>query len=174
MTARKPFVFRFWDRVDIQPEGCWNWTGSTTSNGYGWLSTPVRHDPLNRPNPRPQDYAHRVAWCLSHDNTWPAPGQVVRHTCDNPLCCNPEHLLIGTQADNCADRTERSAWVPKRALTDEQVRSIRRSHLSQIKLAKMHGVSQTCISNVQRRKTYNRVPEFIISPSLDADTEAAA
>jgi len=67
---------------------CILWEGTVTNSGYGrkWFQGKAR-------------YAHRVAYYLTH-NEWP---EVVRHTCDNKVCVNPEHLLGGTQKDNVAD-----------------------------------------------------------------------
>jgi hypothetical protein len=82
--------------ANISPEpntGCWLWTGSTRSTGYGAMSV----------NGRPES-AHRIAWMLDHG---PIPtGLIIRHTCDNGNigCANPDHLLIGTVADNEMDK----------------------------------------------------------------------
>lgn len=76
---------------------CWEWSGSRTADGYG------------RRNSR---YTHRLAWAWSHwdgNGTWQdvlktiPKGMHVLHRCDNPPCCNPDHLFLGTQADNNHD-----------------------------------------------------------------------
>jgi hypothetical protein len=64
------------------------------SDGYGKFS--VNGD---------QDRAHRVAYVLTHGPI--KPGQIVRHTCDCPPCCRPDHLIPGTHLDNAADRDQR-------------------------------------------------------------------
>ena len=54
---------------------------------------------------------HRLAWEIH--NCEPIPeGKVVRHTCDNPLCCNPAHLILGTQGDNNRDTVSRNRHNP--------------------------------------------------------------
>lgn len=73
---------------------------------------------------------HRLVYCMTHALDLNAiAGKVVRHTCDNPRCINPQHLLIGTQADNNRDRAERkrsARVVPSRQrLTPEQCFDIR-------------------------------------------------
>jgi hypothetical protein len=84
---------RFWSRVD-KGAGCWEWTGGK-SDGYGQLC-----DEYGR-----KVRAHRYSYTIHHG---PIPsGRVVRHTCDNPGCVNPSHLLLGTQLDNAADRDVR-------------------------------------------------------------------
>lgn len=67
---------RFWRRVQIEPSGCWRWTGSV-QGGYGALRVGERYEA-----------AHRVSYALEHGVL---PAQV-RHTCENPLCVNPAHL----------------------------------------------------------------------------------
>lgn len=81
------------NRSRLAASGCWEWTGPRRA-GYGLLARNNR-----------TTGAHRVAYEAYHG---PIPnGMVVRHTCDNPSCINPDHLLVGTQADNAADRTAR-------------------------------------------------------------------
>jgi hypothetical protein len=74
-----------------KPNGCLEWTGATTTHGYGHFYIDGTHF-----------YAHRLAWTLAHG---PIPaGLLVRHlVCDNPPCCDPAHLMPGTHADNTAD-----------------------------------------------------------------------
>lgn len=73
---------------------CWEWSRGRTAYGYGR----ARVDGVSR-------NTHRVAY-LQANGKIPA-GMVVRHTCDNPPCINPEHLILGTQADNARDAVER-------------------------------------------------------------------
>jgi hypothetical protein len=100
---------RFHKRLDKTPgqgpEGtCWVWKGSRYVYGYGSLSVDGR---LTR--------THRIAWELANG---PIPeGMKVLHKCDNPPCCNPEHLFIGTDADNVADKIEKGRGPDMKAVS---------------------------------------------------------
>ena len=88
------------------------------------------------------------------------PGQIVRHTCDNPPCVNPAHLLPGDDRDNANDRVKRGrtggGGAPK--LTREQVRDIRRDYaaggVTQRELAKQYGVTISTIEHIMARRTW--------------------
>lgn len=76
----------FWSMV-AKSDGCWVWTGTRWSTGYGRLVGGRA--------------AHRVAWELTNG---PIPrGLLVCHHCDNPPCCRPDHLFLGTSKDNAMD-----------------------------------------------------------------------
>lgn len=86
---------RFLAAVDmLGDKDCWPWTGNIHAGGYGRFIIGNR-----------AIYAHRYAYRL-----WVAPlreGMEVMHTCDNPPCVNPKHLVQGTHADNMHDRDEK-------------------------------------------------------------------
>lgn len=93
MRLSKGDIERYDARVDTSPDWaeCWPYRGAINNKGYGRFSTwvPIRRRLL----------AHRVQYFL----TWGHLPPVVMHTCDNPICCNPRHLVGGTQADNIRD-----------------------------------------------------------------------
>lgn len=77
--------------LERKANGCLEWTGSTTDDGYGKIGVDGKH--LR---------THRVAWGLAHPDE-PLPPAVRHYVCDNPPCCNVEHLRPGTKAENSAD-----------------------------------------------------------------------
>lgn len=76
----------FWDWVDRSGDGCWEWQGQRNEKGYGYWRG---------------KRAHRHSWEQAN-GVIPA-GMFVMHVCDNPPCVRPDHLAIGTAADNTAD-----------------------------------------------------------------------
>ncbi len=84
---------KFWSKVE-KTDGCWNWKSGCDSDGYGRFGRPTG---LCK--------SHRIAWTLSYGII--PPGLCVLHKCDNRACCRPDHLFLGTNADNTTDRTRK-------------------------------------------------------------------
>lgn len=76
---------------------CWEWTGSLNNHGYGRLG---------------HAYAHRISYEIHHGPI--ADGLHVMHSCDNPPCCNPAHLSLGTASDNMRDAVQKGRLIPPR------------------------------------------------------------
>ncbi len=93
---------RFWAKVDIgAPDKCWEWQASCNPAGYGGFQFNGRFGK-----------AHRAAWELANG---PIPeGICVLHRCDNPPCCNPAHLWLGTYADNHRDAVAKGRIDPRK------------------------------------------------------------
>ena len=125
---------------------CWEWTGSKADFGYGLMKVAGKRYRV-----------HRLVYELHHgpieDKT-----AVVRHICDNPPCCNIEHLLLGSKSDNSKDMVTRGRSDRMRGqkngkskLSDKQVDEIRKRYIageSQGKLAKEYSVTQSHVSRI--------------------------
>ncbi len=150
----------FWTFVESSnPNGCWAWQRGKTTAGYGvfYMCGKEHH------------YAHIFAY--EQTSGLPVPkkmGLEVCHTCDNPICCNPAHLFLGTHADNMRDMVAKGRKRvcsgernPSAKLTELAVLSILQMHASgeykQSELALKFGVSQFVISKIVNRLAWKHV-----------------
>lgn len=156
VIKRRPFdPARFWSKVSKSADGCWEYQGTRTKHGYGRVS--ISGGTLK--------YAHRVAWELTNG---PIPeGKMVRHGCDNPPCCRPDHLSLGDQRENNADRdsrgrTHRGERTGGAKLTEKQVLAIREvaslGMLSQRAIARAFEVPRQTIQDILARRTWDHIP----------------
>lgn len=147
----------FWTRVDRRentPDTCWEWLGPKAGTGYGVYSQP----------------AHRWAYFFAKGSL-PDNQPVVRHTCDNPGCCNPNHLISGTHQDNMRDmvergrsrggikhmeKVERGEAHPRAKFTDAQIAEVRELRDAGEKLkdiAEAYGISVSHVGNITKGLT---------------------
>jgi hypothetical protein len=141
-----------WERCIPEPNsGCWLWLLSVNRWGYGVLRREKK-----------DVFAHRWSWTL-HRGTIP-PGMLVCHKCDVPSCCNPDHLFLGTDADNNADMVRKGRNVVLKGedsanakLTADAVRAIREDIRFYRLIAIDYGVSETTISLIRRRLIWKHI-----------------
>ncbi len=139
---------RFWEKVD-KTGPCWNWTATKNNWGYGQFYEESAHI-----------LAHKWAY-----KTFIGPipkGSVIRHSCDNPSCVNPQHLSLGTRQDNVDDAVKRGrlAKGDKRLNEEKKKMLIKMLKLSvpQTQIADILGV---CVKTVRdyERLTCSSEPE---------------
>ena len=149
-----PAIERFFPRV-LKTEGCWEWQSGTDADGYGLFMGDVLGVTFKR--------AHRFSWAF-HNNQIIPEGMEILHSCDNPRCVNPEHLSLGTSAQNQQYKWTKGRGNPNKGtshwkckLTEDQVREIRSSKETQKVLAERYGMHQEGISCVIRRKSWKHI-----------------
>ena len=103
-ARRRSVNDRFHEKYIPEPNsGCWIWEAAISNRGYGRLEVGTKEDGFWA------EGAHRVSFKL-HKGPIPE-GLLVLHRCDTPLCVNPDHLFIGTEADNAADREAKGRGI---------------------------------------------------------------
>ena len=119
MPAYEPVETRFWKKVR-KTETCWIWIAGVNAKGYGTMKPEGEYIPM---------LAHRFSWTL-HCGEIPG-GLCVLHKCDNPSCVRPDHLFLGTRADNNIDMhakgrggAGRTGPGSRRKLSDWEVREM--------------------------------------------------
>lgn len=164
--VRRPIEERFFEKVSPEPNsGCWLWIAATSRFGYGKIGHPDSRTPLD---------AHRVSWTIHHGPI--PPGLEVMHRCDVPQCVNPDHLTLGTHADNMADASQKGRMKNKKdltlvqgeknaraILTERDVLSIRKRAATGIygircSLAREYGVSSATIYHIVDRTIWKHLP----------------
>lgn len=155
--ARISLEERFWSKVKKgESNECWEWQGTRENFGYGFLYKTGR---------KGWHKSHRLSWEL-HFGEIPQ-GASVCHTCDNPPCVNPKHLWLGTNAENNFDRIAKGRTAnhvgeknPRAKLKKEdimKIKELRKTGLSQQKIAGMFSVSQYAISAILLGKTWKHL-----------------
>ncbi len=145
---------QLFDRVSVSNRGCWEFTGYRSKKGYGEIKVDGR-----------MEKTHRQAWVLTFGAI--PLGLHVLHHCDNPPCINPDHLFLGSNRDNVADRVAKGRsgaaqgeGVQTAKLTAGAVRTIRRLHglgWSNRAITAVVPVNDRSISNVVTGKTWRHV-----------------
>lgn len=143
---RRPIFERLMKRTVVDMNtNCVVWTGAVGFGGHGQIRS-EKHKLLA---------THRVSW--EHHNGPIPEGMKLCHRCDNPPCINPDHLFLGTQADNMRDmiakgRNRRGETHHNAKVTDDQVRDIIAATGTQREIAKRFKLSQQHIGVLKRRE----------------------
>jgi len=152
----------FWKNVNKKKEHeCWNWLGYGDRYGMFWFR-------------EKKESAHRVAWMITVGDI--PEGKQVCHHCDNPKCCNPKHLFVGTFGDNMQDMwnkgrhpTENMGRPPdtmvgsnniKAKLNEEDVLEIRelfKNGTHQYKIAKIFDMRLPAIWKIVHRINWTHI-----------------
>jgi hypothetical protein len=150
----KNIVQRFLLKLDqTSADGCWPWKECRTQEGYGKFSYP-------KPN---GTRAHRFAYVTF---VGPIPsGMMVCHKCDNPPCCNPDHLFLGTHQENMADKMQkerqaRGSGIGVAKLIESQVLEIRDRLAAgerQVNVAARFGITQANVSIIKLKRGWRHM-----------------
>jgi hypothetical protein len=147
------FWSRFHSRIQ-KTESCWLWNGNKDRHGYGLIVISGHHGRQVR--------AHRASWVFSNGSI--PEGLFILHRCDNPPCVNPDHLFLGTQADNVKDMCSKGRYVHVKfpgnhfgqKVTNDQAAKIQTLYESgkylQYELALMFGFARSTIWRIIRHK----------------------
>lgn len=160
------FLVKLSEKI-VENNSCWEWSGCRNRDGYGSMGSGSIN---NRTGPR-TELVHRVVYRLCVGPI--SPSEEVCHTCDNPSCCNPSHLFLGSHLDNMRDakrkgrikpRDSRGEKNPSAKLNAKKVLMIRErvialgGHSSVYGLvAKEFNVSRATISRVVHKKVWGHV-----------------
>ena len=160
---------RFWDKVDVKENNeCWNWKAVKSGNyGMFWYKNKMV-------------LSHRMAYALEHNNLSIINHnknyhknnnnfECVLHHCDNPLCCNPNHMYIGNNKDNINDKVTRKrsqkmigSLNGHSKITEQDVINIRKEYIPRKNgglktIAEKYGISVTNIHDIIKRKIWSHI-----------------
>lgn len=163
MLLNQKQVDRFWGGVQVLgPDVCWNWQRWCYPRGYGYFGS--------------MEQSNRVAWVLDRNRQIPdlfeGYPSMICHDCDNPPCCNPNHLFLGNQQYNMIDSVikgrsaafnRKGANNPRVYITKSQAKEIqqflRECILTQEEIAERFGVCRTIVSDINTGKHWSHVKD---------------
>lgn len=154
----KTIAEEFWELVCVgKPDKCWQWLGSIGAGGYG------RYYNKKFKNKSKRKKSHRLAWMYTNGKI--PIGLKVLHHCDNPPCCNPSHMFLGTQVDNIVDMVKKKRHMRGVNQVDAKLSAIQvkearnlweRGYLIK-EVATLYKLSDSCMGRVVARKSYKDV-----------------
>jgi hypothetical protein len=167
----EPLLNRFY-RYTFRPSRaeCWRWVGAYGKGGYGKLQVCGADSPTRSSR---TIVATWVSWFLHH-GSWPTSGQMVLHTCDNPACVNPAHLLLGDHKANMSDMVSKGRSAGSRGTSRGGPKSPERAHKAKLTwaevglirdefasgkftkaaLGRLHRVDECTIIDIVKRRTW--------------------
>jgi hypothetical protein len=143
-----------WEGNVAKSDGCWLWVGQRDPNGYGRMMVAAK-----------PELAHRLSWKLLRGDI--TSKQHVLHRCDNPPCVRPEHLFLGDQVSNNADKMakKRHRFGVSRGeahggaiLTADQVREIRASVGPSRIIGEQFAISGRQVREIRARTAWRHIP----------------
>ena len=148
---------------EVDPvSGCWNWTKRRDKYGYGKISLKRKQKAATGNITQTSETVIRVVYTMFKGSI--GAGLVVRHTCDNSSCINPDHLIIGTPKDNTQDAVKQLRHVHGTrhhlcVLDEDKVRSIRLllPSTSDTDIADMYGISPGNVWFIRRGRIWKHV-----------------
>jgi hypothetical protein len=157
-NSKQDLEERVWGHINIgNPNECWEWVGGKNKDGYGRLNISGRID-----------RAHRVVYRLANGDI--PPNKIILHSCNNPSCCNPNHLRAGTYKENTHDmmvsgrnrnKVFRGSESSVSKLTESQVLNMRQEYnsggISIGKLARKYSISESQCSRIVKRQSWTHI-----------------
>jgi len=135
MQSQATRAARFWAKV-ARGNDCWLWQGGRNARGYGMAANGKKSGFI---------LAHRFSYELAYGSI--PPGLHVCHHCDNPPCVRPDHLFVGTDADNIADMLRKGRYGPPRPVLRGDA-SWSRNHLNRLARGESHGLARITATQV--------------------------
>lgn len=143
-------------KISVMDSGCWEWIGFRNWAGYG-QTTVLRGRVQKRLK------MHRVMWMIANGDI--PEGMGVLHKCDNPPCCNPDHLFLGTHKQNMDDMTqkgrrptgEQCAWSKLVESDVKEIRQMRASGYALKTISKKFGIVDSMVSQIIHRKRWKHI-----------------